>query len=470
VQLWLSLTEGYPEHSVELRGLAGAAKLDLERNTFLSQRHTPYSRHFDLYHMNIHDGNTLKKQARQNLWNYLSAKLKFAPFDDPYYASLAHSIACFYLKKGIDPRHSGQFAKKVIAFCQNAIESVNIPRFSPKSKHPDHASAEILVLGGTGFVGQVLVKKLLKLGRPVKLLLRDPNKIDFESKDLIPVKGNILKREDLQKAIEGVKYVFHLARPYVNTWNDYQREEIETARSVGEICLENQVKRLVYTGTIDSFYAGDPKQVITENTPLDPHIERRNLYARAKAASEEVLQKMHKEQGLPLVIARPGIVIGKGAAPFHWGVGMWYYQSICQLWGKGNHPLPFVLVDDVAQALVQCMLLPNLEGKIFHLATANSLTARDYITELEKAISTKIEIIPSSIMGFYLTDLLKWLIKVLVRHPGRRLPSYRDWKSRSQLSKFDCSETKRILDWHPKEDRESLVKEGIIEPSQEWLK
>ena len=43
---------------------------------------------------------------------------------------------------------------------------------------------------------------------------------------------------------------------------------------------------LIYTGTIDSYYAGAKAGTITETTPLDPYIAWRNLYARAKAVSE----------------------------------------------------------------------------------------------------------------------------------------------------------------------------------------
>ena len=51
----------------------------------------------------------------------------------------------------------------------------------------------------------------------------------------------------------------------------------------------SRVQRLIYTSTIDSYYAGAKAGTITETTPLDPHIAWRNLYARAKAESEELL-------------------------------------------------------------------------------------------------------------------------------------------------------------------------------------
>ena len=83
----------------------------------------------------------------------------------------------------------------------------------------------------------------------------------------------------------------------------------------------------------------------------------RNYYARAKALSEQVLMELHREQGLPVVIFRPGIVIGRGGSPLHWGIGMWSFDAVCQLWGRGTTPLPLVLVEDVASALVAALEL-----------------------------------------------------------------------------------------------------------------
>ena len=83
--------------------------------------------------------------------------------------------------------------------------------------------------------------------------------------------------------------MFHLARANVTTWEDFTKQDIEVTQQVAETCLASRVERLIYTGTIDSYYAGEKTERITEETPLDPYIAWRNLYARAKAASEEIL-------------------------------------------------------------------------------------------------------------------------------------------------------------------------------------
>ena len=167
--------------------------------------------------------------------------------------------------------------------------------------------------------------------------------------------GDLSQESGLAPALEGIRCVYHLARPNVKTWEEWTEHEIETTRRVALACLAAKVERLIYTGTIDSYYAGSKAGTITEETPLDPHIEWRNYYARAKARSEQVLMELRVSKGLPVVIFRPGIVIGRGASPLHWGIGMWSHDAVCQLWGQGRNPLPLVLVEDVATALLTAM-------------------------------------------------------------------------------------------------------------------
>ena len=152
------------------------------------------------------------------------------------------------------------------------------------------------------------------------------------------VVGDLSQGSVLAPALEGIRCVYHLARPNVKTWEEWTEHEIEATRRVAEACLAAKVGRLIYTGTIDSYYAGARAGTITEETPLDPHIGWRNYYARAKALSEQVLMELHREKGLPVVIFRPGIVIGRGASPLHWGIGMWSLRCRLPALGPGAEP------------------------------------------------------------------------------------------------------------------------------------
>jgi hypothetical protein len=62
------------------------------------------------------------------------------------------------------------------------------------------------------------------------------------------------------------------------------------------------------------------------------------------------------------------------------------------------------------------------------------------------------------------------VVKVLVRFPERRMPSYWDWESRTQRAHFDCTAAKATLGWQPVSERAELVRLGIEEPLREYTK
>jgi nucleoside-diphosphate-sugar epimerase len=179
---------------------------------------------------------------------------------------------------------------------------------------------------------------------------------------------------------------------------------------------------------------------------------------------------MHRERGLPLVIVRPGVVIGRGGSPFHWGVGMWWNDAVCQTWGAGDNKLALVLVEDVAAGLIAAMNAPGIEGRSFNLVGEPLLTAQEYLDALDAAGGLRIERHTPPILRFYLADMMKWVVKVAVRHPERRLPSYRDWESRTGQAHFDCTAAKRVLGWKPCLDRDQMVQRGIAAPFREFMR
>jgi len=281
------------------------------------------------------------------------------------------------------------------------------------------------------------------------------------------VSGDSRNAADLERALDGVRFVYHLARANARTRSEFQQLDVEPTRNVAEACLRARVEMLYYTSSIDCYYSGG-RTVIDESTPIDPHIHRRNLYAQAKAASERMLMQMHRDRGLPVVIFRPGIVIGRGTSPFHGGTAFWAWESVCRLWGEGRDPLPIVLVEDVARALAGARKVSGLAGESFNLVADPCLSAREYLEQLQKALGTEFDARPSPAWKSFSLDLLKWLVKFLARHPERRFPSYLDWKTRSFVSVYDCSKAKRVLGWQPTSDRATIIRAGIVEAAEEW--
>jgi nucleoside-diphosphate-sugar epimerase len=139
-------------------------------------------------------------------------------------------------------------------------------------------------------------------------------------------------------------------------------------------------------------------------------------------------------------------------------------------WGDGTNPLPLVLVDDVADALVRALDAPNIIGEGLLVTGPPLLTAREYVDALSEYTGTKIDSRPRSPLRNWTSDLVKELAKNAIRHPNRRWPTLRDWRCSTNLARYDSRMTEQALGWHPVSDRETLVKRGIKAPVDEFFR
>jgi predicted dehydrogenase/nucleoside-diphosphate-sugar epimerase len=468
VELRFSFVPGFSEYGIHVRGSLASGTVDFERNTYTLQQHRPADPDFDSYGMITGQAKYLKQQARQTLKRYILSKLKLEKRGNPYGESIARAMDAFYAPVE-DDRVSGATGAKVIHICEAMAAAAKLPATTSAAApaQSERRKARILVLGGTGFLGKEVVRQLVASRESVRLLVRSAASLPSDVRAVVECQtGDASNKQDLLHAMEGVECVIHLARANVKSWADYKEYEVEATRKVAECALQAGVARLLYTGTIGSYYAGARAGTITEATPLDQSSP--NFYARAKRESEALLMQMHRTQGLPVVILRPGIVIGRGGSPFHWGVGMWWHDSVCQIWGAGKTKLPFVLVQDVARGILAAIEMPGINGQSFNLIADPCLSAQEYLNELDRCGGMRIQRHATPILRFYLIDMLKWVVKMAVRHPDRQMPTYRDWEGRTASAYFDCTAAKTTLGWTPVTSREELVCLGIEEPLKEF--
>jgi len=475
----INLGPGFHQRTINVRGLSGSAAVDFDANTCTIDRRTTFGVDLDRYSRSRALSHQIRSQARSTLGDYAFSKLKLRRRGNPYEVTFLDSVASFYSGLGrehlVDKRIDGHFGGEVVKLCNRIVQAADIKPTKSILTHAQGGPTKpptVLVIGGTGFIGRELIRQLIAANYFVRAMVRGSGIVldDLDRNHLEIIRGDISNKVDLSAAMKGIEFVYHLARDDAKTWHDNLHRDVEPTRMIAEACLAAGIKRLVYTGTIDSYYAGARAGAITEQTPLDPDIERRNYYARAKALAETILMDMHRAKRLPIVIFRPGIVIGRGGNPFHWGVGQWISESVCEVWGDGQNKLPFVLVTDVAAALVRGIIVVGIEGRSYNLIDAPFLTARDYVDELQRRTGLWIRVNYRPIWQFYLADFTKWVVKLAVRHPDRvRIPSYSDWESRTQKAFFDSSKARNELGWSPASNQNRMREEGIGGSLQSWL-
>lgn len=321
----------------------------------------------------------------------------------------------------------------------------------------------ILVVGGTGFVGRQLVERLSLAQRRVRVLTRMAVSQDAapSGEGIEVVQGDYRNPAAVEQAMEGVAAVYHLAKGTARNWQEALETDIEPTRQLAAAAVRQGVRRFVYVGSIDGYASARAGDTITHATPLDPRIDRRNLYARTKVACERVLLAMARDHGLPLVILRPGIVIGAGSSPIHYGVGCFADWDRLTYWGAGKNPLPFVLVEDVVDALVRALTVADIEGRSFLITDAPLLSARDYVAAMQTRTKGAVQAAPRAIWRYWIEDLVRELVKAAIRHPNRRRPSLHDWQCRAHRATYGAQGSVEALGWRPAGTRAALIERGI---------
>jgi nucleoside-diphosphate-sugar epimerase len=273
----------------------------------------------------------------------------------------------------------------------------------------------------------------------------------FQDQGVKLCRGDIKNPQQVADAIAGAKYVVNLAHGGGGANFDEIRDAmLGGAENVAKACLDARTTRLIHVGSIASLYLGPQSAPVTGATPPDPDEGARAHYARAKVLCDRRLMQMHRENGLPVCIIRPGLVVGEGTSPFHSGLGFFNNDQHCIGWNQGRNPLPFVLVDDVADAIVRS-LSGAVDGKSYNLVGDVRPNARDYIAELGRVLQRPLQFHPKMPRMLYFDELGKWTIK---RVGGRKvdMPSLRDILSRGLQASFDCGDIKRDLGWSPVSD------------------
>ena len=175
-----------------------------------------------------------------------------------------------------------------------------------------------LVTGATGYLGAELVGELTRRGREVRALARSPaSAARLEGTGAEIVQGDVLDEASLDRALEGVARVFHMAGAVGHRASDEPRlraVNVDGARAVLAACTRAGVERVVFTSSVATIGpAGGPGHPRDEGAWLLDGDDGRGdfRYGRTKAAGEQAALAAAAE-GLDVVITNPGFVIGPG--------------------------------------------------------------------------------------------------------------------------------------------------------------
>ncbi|CAM4295647.1 NAD-dependent epimerase/dehydratase family protein [Zobellia roscoffensis] len=288
----------------------------------------------------------------------------------------------------------------------------------------------VLVTGGTGLVGSHLLFKLMENGHSVRAIHRKGsdlkrvakvfgyysddakslfNKIEWVEADIIDIPA-------LEIAFDQITHVYHTAALISfdpKNFDTLQKINTEGTANIVNLCISNGVKKLCYTSTIGAIGKSLEDTMADEENAWTPR--EANVYGLTKQAAEMEVWRGSQE-GLPVVMVNPGVIIGPGF--WHSGSG-----DLFTVAKKGYRFYPpggtgFITVHDVVKMMISLMDSEVINER--YIAVAENLTFKEILTK----ITTELGIKPPSVqLKFWQLEIGRWFdwLKNIFLKNGRRI-------------------------------------------------
>ena len=187
-------------------------------------------------------------------------------------------------------------------------------------------------------------------------------------------------------------------------------------------------------------------KILDESTPIEDSPEKRDPYTHAKIIQEQIAWQKYKNNKLPLVIIRPGVIFGPPVNILSSRIGLSIMGVFLHL-GRGNI-LPLTFKDNCADAIIKAAFVENIEGEVFHITDDNLPTSRQLLKRYKKEVkSIKSVYIPYLVLKF-IGSLNEWYSKKYNNHFP---PVFTDYKVSSiwKGHKYSNKKAKQLLVWNP---------------------
>ena len=252
-------------------------------------------------------------------------------------------------------------------------------------------SDRILVTGSNGFIGSKVVETLLEYGFTNLRCFVRPSSDLARLKEILGrsrlgnavelISGDLLSRNDCQKAADAVSVIYHLAAGFDKSFaGAFMNSALATRNLMDAFIQQGQPKRFVNVSSFAVYSNLKLKRgaLLDESCPLeDAPQERYDAYGFGKLKQEELVKEYGAQHKLPYVILRPGTVFGPGKRDLSGRIGIDTFGFFIQV--SGSNLVPLTFVDNCAEAIVLAGLKAGLDGEIFNVVDDELLTGSQFL-------------------------------------------------------------------------------------------
>jgi dihydroflavonol-4-reductase len=238
------------------------------------------------------------------------------------------------------------------------------------------------VTGGTGFIGKVLVRKLVERGYQVNALVRSKKGAAWlQEASAHPVWGDITASDSMREGLAGCDVAFHMAAWYQLGGRDWQKAElinVEGTRNVLGLAHKLGIPKIIYTSTVAVY--GDTHGKIVDETyvPAEGSLSKfLTEYDRTKWIAHYQVALPMIQQGAPIIIVMPGAVYGPGDSSLVGDMMRTFYYGMLPILPGPELSLTYAHVDDVAEGHILAAEKGQI-GQSYHL-TGPALSMREAV-------------------------------------------------------------------------------------------
>lgn len=254
----------------------------------------------------------------------------------------------------------------------------------------------VFVTGGTGLVGEPVVRALVGRGDAVEALVRTEHAANrMKALGATPVFGTV---EDPRTwdSLSGADGVIHSAALVAarTPWQTFFQVNVEGTRLAAATAHRLRA-RLVHISSVAVYgrqAADEPPGSRTENSPLGP-LEEHDFYARSKRLAEDMVRS-EVALGLEAVILRPCVVYGEGDRLFIPRMAAIARHGWLPRIGAGDLPMAVVHAESVADAAVRALDTPRAASRIYQVTNDGEITNREFVAALGDGVGRRIRTVP----------------------------------------------------------------------------
>jgi nucleoside-diphosphate-sugar epimerase len=293
----------------------------------------------------------------------------------------------------------------------------------------EHA-VDCLITGATGLLGRSVLPLLLQTSASVRCLVRRRSNNVLprswpESPSLEIVHGNLLSQSDMDRALEGIRVIYHLAAESRGPPASIFAGTVLGSKNLLRAILRVRPARVVLVSSLNVYGLAnaDPRVPVTEAFAIEEHPEKRDVYTHSKVWQEQLFREHLSGSGIELTVLRPGYIYGPSQQHLPARMGLCIGNLL--LHTKPNTPLPITYVENCAAAVVFCGTSRVTAHEIYNIIDDDVPTCSRYL-RLSRGIKPRVLGLTSPYLGFIgLACLNRLAHKVSAGHIPLVLTRYR---------------------------------------------